>query len=270
MKDAFFIAVNTQKNTYDWMSLISENMSNMYTPGYRATKGSFANILDGSGVQEGKITTFQGKSFPGTSTENVYLEGDGFFVTKNQDGKTLYTRLGEFTFNGEGVYKSKEGYSVQGYMLNDKGEILSNKSLTGADNSDLMSLPTSEIKLWRDPNNGKYLGKYEEFEIKGDGIIYGKTDEGKTKVPLYKIAAHNFNNPGSLSQVGDVYFAESKESGKPVMARGEIRSGLIELSNVNMRDETVYLQQAKMQMEMTNKLISTTKTLLQEAIGLLQ
>ena len=41
-----------------------------------------------------------------------------------------------------------------------------------------MSIPTTNIKLWIDPNNGKFLGKYDEYEIKNDGTIYGKADGG--------------------------------------------------------------------------------------------
>src|SRR3989339_1419208 len=75
---------------------------------------------------------------------------------------------------------------------------------------------TTDIKLWIDPSNGKYLGKYDEYEIKEDGILYGKADKGKTKVPLYKIAIMNYNNPEGLTKIKDVYFIENKESGKPV------------------------------------------------------
>ena len=33
-------------------------------------------------------------------------------------------------------------------------------------------IPTTNIKLWIDPNNGKFLGKYDEYEIKKDGKAY--------------------------------------------------------------------------------------------------
>ena len=47
--------------------------------------------------------------------------------------------------------------------------------------------------MWIDPNNGKYLGKYDEFEVKGEGILYGKADGGRVMTPLYKIAVMNFH-----------------------------------------------------------------------------
>ena len=75
----------------------------------------------------------QGKSTPGTSNDNVFLEGKGFFLTKTAEGRSVYTRLGEFTFDGEGVYRAKNGNTVQGYILNDKGEIMQGTKPISAD-----------------------------------------------------------------------------------------------------------------------------------------
>lgn len=115
----------------------------------------------------------QGKSTPGTSKENVFLEGKGFFLVKNSEGKSIYTRLGEFTFDKEGVYRDRSGNTVQGYILNDKGEIMQGtKSITSdlyqetAMKGGALDIPTTNIKMWIDPNNGKYLGKYDDYEIK--------------------------------------------------------------------------------------------------------
>jgi flagellar hook protein FlgE len=272
MNDSFVTAINTQRITKDWMDQIAINLSNVYTPGYREINGTFKSFMDGATFDEIRVKTYQGKSMPGTSPENVYLEGQGFFVTKRPEGKILYTRLGEFTFDGEGTYKTKEGYTVQGYILNDKGEVQAGVQdpNAGRAEDDLAKVPTTDIKLWIDPSNGKYLGKYEEFEIKGDGVLYGKADKGKIKVPLYKIAVMNFHNPAEMTQVKEGYYIENDASGKPVVGRGEIRGGLLEMSNVDMKADITYFQQAKMQLEMANKLVSTNKQLLEEALKLLQ
>lgn len=277
MNDSFITSINTQKTTMDWMNLIIANMSNIYTPGYRESMGNFKTCLDGVELDELSVKVDQGKSFPGTAPSNLFLEGNGFFATKRPDGKVLYTRLGDFTFDGEGVYKSKEGYNVQGYILNDKGEIMSSPVPQVLDphtqtsiNGGPAMMGTTDIKLWIDPSNGKYFGKYDEYEVKEDGVLYGKADKGKTKVPLFKIAVLNFHNPAALTQVKENYFVENKDSGKPVLGKAEIRSGLIELSNTDFRSNIAFLQQAKFQLEMTNKLINTNKQLLEEALKLLQ
>ena len=275
MRDSFVTAINTQAVTKEWIDQITLNLTNIYTPGYREFKSSFKNFLDGSELEDLRVHIGQGKSTPGTSDENVFLEGQGFFVTKTPKNQILYTRLGEFTFDSEGVYRTKEGHSVQGYILNDKGEIQAgvpnygDPRMSKAEDN-LAMVPTTEIKLWIDPSNGKYLGKYEEYKIEGDGVLYGKADSGKIKVPLYKLAVMNFHNAPAMTQVGSGYFMENDESGKPVVGRGEIRSGLIEMANTDFKANITYFQEAKMKMELTNKLIKTNMQLLEEALRLLQ
>lgn len=276
MNDSFVNALNTQKSTADWIDAVSENLMNIYTPGYRETQATFQTFLNSSIIDGFNKKTGQGKSIPGTSNENVFLEGEGFFTLRRDDGKLVYSRLGEFTFDKEGVYKNKDGMAVQGYILNDKGEIMQGTKPIDADiyaetgiKGGAVNIPTTNIKLWIDPNNGKYLGKYDEFEIKGEGILYGKADGGKTVVPLYKIAVMNFHNPEGLYEVKQGQFIQTEDSGSPVIGRGEIRGGLLEMSNCDFKANIAYYQQAKMQMDVSNKIISTNKQLLQEVLQLI-
>lgn len=275
MNDSFVTALNTQKATVNWMDVLAENLSNIYTPGFQENNVNFQTFLGGAILDNPIKKLAQGKSMPGTSNSNLFLEGKGYFVVKNTDGKSIYTRKGDFTFDKEGVYKNKEGYTVQGYILNDKGEIMQGTNSVNADlyqqttsQGGAMNIPTTNIKLWIDPNNGKFLGKYDDYEIKGDGILYGKADKGQKLVPLYKIANLSFHNPQGLYEIKEGQFIQTEESGEAVMGRGEIRSGLVEMSNVDFKGNISYFQQAKVQLEMSNKLISTNKQLLEEALKL--
>ena len=194
---------------------------------------------------------------------------------KDSEGKSIYTRLGEFTFDKEGVYRDRNGNTVQGYILNDKGEIMQGTKSISADlyqetvsKGGAMDVPTTNIKLWIDPNNGKFLGKYDDYEIKEDGTIYGKADGGKRTVPLYRVTTRNFHNAAALYEFKQGQFLETAESGKPLIGVGEIRSGLLEMSNADFKTNISYYQMAKVQMEVANKLISSQKELLQEAMRL--
>lgn len=273
MNDIYTTAINTQKATTQWLDILADNLTNCYTPGYREHKVNFKTFLGGAVLDQTVKNFGQGKSTPGTSNENIFLEGKGFFVLRNPEGQISYTRLGEFTFDSEGVYKAKSGATVQGYILNDKGEIMSGTKSISADlfeetalNGGAMSIPTTNIKLWIDPNNGKFLGKYDEYEIKNDGTIYGKADGGNRKVPLYKIATANFHNPSNLYEIKDGVFVETADSGKPIVGRGEIRSGLLEQSNVSFKDNIANYEMAKVHMELVSALIKTNKSLLQSAM----
>ncbi len=275
MNDSFITALNTQKATVNWMDVMTENLVNVYTPGFKENKVNFSTFMGGAILDNPNKNLSQGKSTPGTSNSNLFLEGKGYFLVKDSDGKNVYTRHGDFTFDKEGVYKNKDGFKVQGYILNDKGEIMQGTSSISSDayqqslaNGGAMNIPTTNIKLWIDPNNGKYLGKYDDYEIKGDGTLYGKADKGQKVVPLYKIANWNFHNPAGLYEVKQGQFIQTEDSGSPVMGNAEIRSGLLELSNVDFKGNIGNFQQAKVQLELTNKLISSQKQLLEEALKL--
>ena len=276
MRDSYINAMNVQRTTTHWMDAISENLVNMYTPGYRENNVTFKTYMDAAVPDIVLKNCSQGKAIPGTSPENVFLEGNGFFVLRNDEGSIAYTRLGEFKFDGEGVYRATDGSKVQGYILNDKGEIMSGtKSLDNDSFEDTiaqggaLAVPTTEIKLWIDPDNGKYLGKYDEFEIKGDGILYGKANNGKEMTPLYKLALMNFHNPQELFEYKQGQYLETAYSGKPVIGDGEVRSGLLELSNIDFKANATYWQEANTQLDLSGKIMSTYKQLLQSAMELL-
>ena len=181
MNDSFITALNTQKSTTNWMDVIASNMTNVYTPGFREQQVNFKTFLGGAISDDYDKKMSQGKSTPGTSNENLFLEGKGFFLVKNAEGKSIYTRLGEFTFDKEGVYRDRSGNTVQGYILNDKGEIMQGTKSVASDlyqetamKGGALDIPTTNIKMWIDPNNGKYLGKYDDYEIKGTVLFMVK------------------------------------------------------------------------------------------------
>ena len=61
-------------------------------------------------------------------------------------------------------------------------------------------------------------------------------------------------------------FVETDESVKPVVGRGEIRSELLEQSNIDFKNNMADYQMAKVQMELVNALIKSNKDLLQSAM----
>ena len=276
MNDSFTTAINAQVATNHWMDALAQNMTNIYTPGYRESNINFKTFLGGAIIDNPIKNEGQGKSTPGTSNENLFFEGSGYFITKTPQGKTIYTRHGEFTFDKEGIYTTKNGGTVQGYILNDKGEIMAGTKTISNDlyqetalKGGALNIPTTNIKMWIDPSNGKYLGKYEEFEFKDDGIIYGKADGGKIKTPLFKVAIINFNNPQELYEIQQGRFIETPESGRAIIGRGEVRGGLLEMSNVDFGNNTTFFQQAQSQKAMADQIIKTHKTLLQNTIDLM-
>lgn len=276
MLDAYITSMNTQTTTARWINEISENLMNVYTPGYQAKKFQFKTFLDGSIGENYTDRRTQGKAIPGNADENIYIEGKGYFVLRDDNGKIVYTRLGDFKFDGDGVYRSSDGQTVQGYLLNEKGEIMNGvkpiqvEDFVGSDfKNGENSIPTTNIKLWIDPSNGLYLGKYDEFEFKEDGILYGKKDGGKISTPLYKVAVTNFNAPENLFQIKNGQFIETEESGKAVIGDAQVRGKVVEQSNVDFDMDMVWYQQAQFQLSIADIMTKQHRQLLEQVMGLI-
>lgn len=280
MKDPFITAVNCQKAALSWFEDLAVNASNLYTPGFRERRMLFSDFINGTSYMELPYKMEQGKALPGRAPTNLFIEGKGMFAVRKKDGTLLYTRLGDFKFDENGTMVNELGYKLQGYLTDEKGNII-NTGATQANTGGSPNnpnhgaggpghMPTTEINLWVDPTNGKFLGKYDEYKVQADGTVLGVSDKGKKTVPLYKIALVNFVNPEGLNMVEEAYFVPSPNSGEPVEGDGEIQSGLIEKSNVGMRENTTNLMAAKLQLEVVSKLINTNKQLLQESLRLIQ
>ncbi len=276
MLDAYITSMNAQITTARWINDISENLLNVYTPGYQEKKFRFSTFLDGAVGESYVNVREQGKAIPGNADDNIYLEGQGYFVLRNDEGRIVYTRFGDFKFDGDGVYRSSDGQEVQGYLLNEKGEIMNGAKAVDLENFEgkkfkdgADSIPTTNIKLWIDPVNGYYLGKYEEFEFKDDGILYGKSDGGKINVPLYKVAITNFHNPGKLFEVKQGQFIETEESGQAVIGKAEVRGKVLEQSNVDFDAATVWYQQAQFQLSVADLIAKQYRTLLEQVMQLM-
>ena len=274
MLDAYITAMNTQYASASMLNEISENMMNAYTPGYKEKSFQFKTFLNGAAAETYTDVRKQGKAIPGAADENLYIEGKGYFVLRNKNGKTAYTRLGDFKFDGNGVLKSKDGQAVQGWLVNEKSEIMNGvkaqdaSSFIGADFK-TSGIPLSDIKLWIDPDNGKYLGRYEEFEIKDDGILYGKADKGKIKTPLYKIAAVNFNNPRGLFEIKSGQYIETEESGNSIISNAQVRGKTLEQSSVDFTLASNLYQKLQFQLSAADMMSKSQRQLLEQVMGLM-
>jgi flagellar hook protein FlgE len=116
------------------LSLISNNLANSSTPGYKTVTGSFADVLsglssstsyDGGGVSAtpNQGVTTQGTIGAGTSTTNLAIDGNGMFVVQNESGATYFTRDGDFTQDASGNLVLDGTYTLQGWPLDSSGNI---------------------------------------------------------------------------------------------------------------------------------------------------
>lgn len=100
------------------LNTISNNISNMNTPGFRGSSSFFENVLDDDGTKIAGTgaDTGQGQIEQTSTSTDVAIQGEGLFILKDPQGNLYYTRSGQFDFNASGQLEdSVNKYLVQGY-----------------------------------------------------------------------------------------------------------------------------------------------------------
>lgn len=120
------------------MSVISNNISNNNTLGYKSARTLFADLLSsnvaglsgsnqvgrGAGLATVDNIFSQGTFVNSEINSDLAIEGDGFFIVEDPiSTNRYYSRAGSFRFNDEGLLTSPEGNKVQGYAVNTAGAI---------------------------------------------------------------------------------------------------------------------------------------------------
>jgi flagellar hook protein FlgE len=107
------------------LDVVGNNLANLNTTGFKADSILFKDIMgqtSGSTViGAGVATTGTSKQFtqgsiqPTAGPLDAAFEGNGAFVLRNGSGTTLYTRAGNFSFDGTGTLVTGTGEKVQGW-----------------------------------------------------------------------------------------------------------------------------------------------------------
>jgi flagellar hook protein FlgE len=147
MFDILSIATSGMMGHAKGLRTVGNNLANVNTPGFKASQLQFGALFDqGSSGQPGALHHPQGNGMetigsrvlfkPGTeqSTGNpldLSINGNGMFVVKH-DGKLMYTRNGDFEFNGDNILVNSAGDHVQ--ALDNQGQLV-DVSLDGLNRS---------------------------------------------------------------------------------------------------------------------------------------
>jgi flagellar basal-body rod protein FlgG len=239
------------------MSVISNNLANVNTTGYKEDRAVFEDLLYQNQTQVGADTSQTTQSPSGmnigtgvevVATEKEYgqgtptqtgnpldveISGQGFFQVQMPDGTLAYTRDGTFQTNAQGQLVTSTGYVVQPGITIPQGA----QSVTiGTDGTVTVLLPGQS---------------------------------SPTQVGQLQLA--NFINPPGLQPIGQNLLVQSASSGSPqtgtpgVNGLGTVTQGDLESSNVDVVEELVNMIQTQRAYEMNSKAISTVDQMLQYA-----
>jgi flagellar hook protein FlgE len=129
MFTSFSTALSALNATATAVDVVGNNLANLNTPGFKTNVVYFRDLVTqslGAGLGEtqvgfgtGRPLTIrqftQGAIQSSTGLLDAAVQGDGFFVTRNSQGNTLYTRAGNFQVDDAGNLKTNTGERVQGW-----------------------------------------------------------------------------------------------------------------------------------------------------------
>jgi flagellar basal-body rod protein FlgG len=243
------------------VDVISHNIANMNTTGYKRQRAEFQDMLYqnlerpgatssasgailplgiqiGVGVQAdavGRLTEQGGMSQSG-NTYDVAISGRGFFQVALPSGQTAYTRAGNFAINADGQVVTADGFPVE----------------------PAVTIPPDAVSV----------------QITRDGIVEAVLGGQVDPQQIGQIEIANFINPAGLEAIGDNLYLETPASGTPNVATpgqpgfGTLLQGYLELSNVNAVEEISALIVAQRAYEMNARVITAADEMLQSTTQL--
>ena len=135
---SLFTAVSGMQAQSDSISMISNNIANVSTVGFKRTDAAFSSLVtnpeyatsysSGSvhSVQNARIDQ-QGSLQQSSSGTDIAISGNGFFVVKSSVtdplSEPLYTRAGSFSEDSNGVLKNTAGFYLQGWPIDQNGNL---------------------------------------------------------------------------------------------------------------------------------------------------
>ncbi|MDD3837925.1 MAG: flagellar basal-body rod protein FlgG [Phenylobacterium sp.] len=240
------------------VDLISNNIANMNTVGFKRQRAEFQDLLYQTLEMPGAQSSDQGTVVPTgvqigagvkagstyrihqqgalTRTENPYdlaIGGRGFFQVQLPSGEIGYTRAGNFSVNAEGQLVTEDGYLIE----------------------PAITIPQEAVSVT--------ISKSGQVQA----ALAGETEPQV----LGQIELATFVNDAGLMAIGDNLYLETPASGQATLGVpgldgiGELIQGHIEASNVDAVSEITALIVAQRAYEMNSKVISTADEMLQTA-----
>ena len=239
------------------MDVISNNLANVNTTGFKDSRADFADLLYQQ-ISPAGTTTAQGSQSPTglqvglgvrpVATETMFeegqlqntgnpydvaIQGGGFFQILMPDGTIGYTRDGAFSMDSQGKLVNSEGYALQ-----------------------------PEIVI---PSNATSV------TVGSDGTV-SVTQAGQTNpTTVGQITLANFINPAGLTNLGGNVFQPTAASGNPQTGTpgqqgfGTLAQGTLEMSNVQIVQEMVNMIIAQRAYEVNSKAVQTCDDMLATA-----
>lgn len=257
MNQALWIAKTGLDAQQTRMSVISNNLANVNTTGFKQDRAVFEDLLYQTvrqpGAQSSSNTQLPSGLMIGTgvrtvATEKIHTQGNivqtensldmaiqgrGFFQVLMPDGAISYTRDGTFQVDSTGQVVMSNGYPLE----------------------PAITIPEDTLSV----------------TVGSDGTVSVLQSGQTSPTTIGNIELADFVNPTGLQPIGENLFKESGASGTAVTGTpgltglGTVIGGALETSNVNTVTELINMIETQRAYEMNSKAISTADQMLQYA-----
>lgn len=290
------------------MDVIGNNLANVNTTGFKASKVMFRDVLYqtmsgagrpsatapvrgginpyqiGLGAQVASIDVLNTRAGPQTTDRplDVYLDGEGYFKVRGPGGGLedtpsgaieYYTRVGNFSFDEQGFLVDSNGNYVIGQTEGGLTDIASYSSNI----PDTIDPTIDHVGTTIRVDQPDVFMRLSSITVGPDGIITAYDPDatpGDEIVVIGQIALYKFANPDGLSQVGQTYYQPTSNSG----VAGEIQAGLagtgatisnrLEMSNVELAKEFTDMIITQRGFQANSRIITVSDEMLQELVNL--
>jgi flagellar basal-body rod protein FlgG len=233
------------------VEVISNNIANMSTTGYKRRRAEFQDLLYQNQRRIGSPSSAEGTVVPagvqlglGVKTAAVYrihdqgefvntensldlaIQGGGYFVVELPSGELAYTRSGNFQLSPDGELVTPDGYKV----------------------SPGIAIPEDAV----------------EVSINQEGMVSAKIAGQVEEQELGELQLATFVNETGLEAIGSNLLLETAASGPALggppgtEGLGTVLQGFLESSNVNPVQEITALIAAQRAYDMNSKVISAS------------
>lgn len=238
------------------MDVITNNMANVSTNGFKKSRAVFEDLLYQTVRQPGAQSSQQtqlpsglqlGTGVRPVATEKIHLQGNltqtgnpldvaingkGFFQVLMPDGSTAYTRDGSFQTDSQGQLVTASGFQVQ----------------------PAITIPADALSV----------------TIARDGTVSVVQPGNTAAQQVGSLQLANFINPAGLSSQGENMYLETAASGSPLPNTpgtngvGVLNQSYVEASNVNVVEEMVNMIETQRAYDLNSKSVTASDQMLQK------
>ncbi len=278
MMRSLYSAITGLSNHQTKMDVIANNIANVNTVSYKASRVIFQTIYSqtitpssagtatsggtnpeqiGLGVQSTiDVLTGKGSSQYTGDTLDLSIDGDGYF-TLLEGGQTTFSRAGNLYTDANDYLVNANGAFIQGYEVNPDGTLV----LVGGD-------PVM-TNIYIDP-------AYYDVSISSNGQVVGLDETTNDSVVLGQIIIATFANSNGLEKTGDSAYRTTVNSGDPNYSTpgeggaGELNPGTLEMSNVDLTREFSDMIVTQRGFQANSRIITTTDEMLEEVVNMVR